>query len=130
MWNKRTCNSYWSYIFSLKSLSKEFILCRYSSRNLSIDFRRVIFENTCGMRLLSQSSSFRRATSKLKNMYCKVQKKKIKWLFHIWLVFITRRVNHDFKQHSINIFCLTNKITENCKQFYHVKAYWLFINRS
>ena len=28
---------------------------------------------------------------------------------HIWLVFITRGVN--FKQYSINIFCLTNKIT-------------------
>ena len=47
---------------------------------------------------------------------------------NIWLVFITRGVN--FKQCSINIFCLTNKNTENCKQFFHVTAYWLFINRS
>ena len=47
---------------------------------------------------------------------------------NIWLVFITRGVN--FKPCSINIFCLTNKNTENCKQFFHVTAYWLFINRS
>ena len=39
----------------------------------------------------------------------KIQKKRIKWLFRIWLVFVTQGVN--FKQYSINTFCLENKIT-------------------
>ena len=38
----------------------------------------------------------------------------IKWFFHIWLVFVTwgmGRGGVKFKQYSINIFRLTNKIT-------------------
>ena len=45
-----------------------------------------------------------------------MQKKKVKWFFHIWLVFVTQGVNS--KQCSINIFCLTNKITFKTDQVY------------
>ena len=38
-----------------------------------------------------------------------MEKKKFKWFFHIWVVFVTHGVSF-VKQYSINI-CLTNKIT-------------------
>ena len=51
-----------------------------------------------------------KAPPKLKEIYIlKIQKKKIKLFFHIWLDFVTQGGN--FKQYNINIFCLTNKIT-------------------
>ena len=60
------------------------------------------------VRLPSQGSSFCRAPPKLKKIYFKDPKERDQMVFHIWLVFVTQGVN--FKQYSINIFCLTNKI--------------------
>ena len=69
----------------------------------------------CGRNSRPLCGSFRRAVpfvehlQNLKRYILKIQKKKIKWFFHIQLVFVTQGVN--FKQYSINVFCLTNKIT-------------------
>ena len=60
------------------------------------------------VRLLSQSTSFRSATPKLKKyIYFKDTKEKDRTIFSQITFFVTQGVN--FKQYSIKMFCLTNK---------------------
>ena len=76
------------------------------------------FRGKISLNLSPCAAPFVEHLQKWKISIIKIQKKKIKRFFHIWLVFVTR----GLRLNSIKIFCLTNRITT---KIYHINGTWI-----